>query len=41
MSPDLEHGPLAAGTELIAVANDVLECFLTLSENYDITYPIR
>jgi len=36
ISPDLEHGPLAAGAELIAVANDVLESFPTLSQNYDI-----
>ena len=36
ISPDLEHGPLAAGAELIAVANDVLENFPTLSQNYDI-----
>lgn len=40
MSLDSEHGPLA-GTERIVVASDVLESFLTLSENYDITYPIR
>jgi len=37
----LEHGPLAAGAELIAAANDVLESFPTLSQNYNITHPIQ
>lgn len=33
---DLEFGPIAAGAELIAIANDCLNSFPNLAPNYDI-----
>lgn len=36
ISPDMQYGPLAAGAEIISVANDCLETFPNLAQNYDI-----
>ncbi|KAF8883813.1 hypothetical protein BD779DRAFT_1674349 [Infundibulicybe gibba] len=36
ITPDLMSGPIAAGAEVIAVANDCLDAFPNLAQNYDI-----
>lgn len=36
ITTDLSSGPVAAGAELIAVANNCLKSFPTLAENYEI-----
>lgn len=36
ITPDLLSGPIAAGAEIVAVANDCLNSFPNLSPNYDI-----
>jgi len=36
ITPDLLAGPIAAGAEIIALANDCLNSFPNLSPNYDI-----
>ncbi len=36
ISPDLKSGPIAAGGEIIAVANACLDNFPILSQNHDI-----
>ncbi len=36
ISPDLESGPLAAGGEIISVADHCLDSFPNLSQNYEI-----
>jgi eukaryotic translation initiation factor 2-alpha kinase 4 len=36
ITPDLLSGPIAAGAEIIALANDCLNSFPNLSPNYDI-----
>lgn len=36
ISPDLESGPVAAGSEIITVANACLDSFPNLSQNHDI-----
>ena len=36
ITPDLLSGPIAAGAEIIALANDCLNSFPNLAQNYDI-----
>lgn len=36
ITQDLEHGPVAAGAELIAVANNILNTFPNLGQMYNI-----
>lgn len=36
ITPDLLVGPIAAGAEIIALANDCLNSFPNLAPNYDI-----
>lgn len=36
ITPDLASGPIAAGAEIVAVINDILNGFPNLAQNYDI-----
>jgi translation initiation factor 2-alpha kinase 4 len=36
ITPDLANGPLAAGAEVLAIANECLNSFPTLAQIYDI-----
>lgn len=36
VTPDLLSGPIAAGAEIISLANDCLNNFPNLAQNYDI-----
>ncbi|KAJ4467220.1 kinase-like domain-containing protein [Lentinula aciculospora] len=36
ITPDLSHGPIAAGAEILAVAHDILESFPNLTPTYEV-----